>query len=106
MEPSSETIANGTYAPLSRPLFLYVSKSSLETIPPVKAFVDYQMDAANQEVISEVGYVPLPGFLQGKIRERVEELTTGSVFEGESGVGVKLIDKLFSEKERKRVGGG
>ncbi|NER05996.1 MAG: PstS family phosphate ABC transporter substrate-binding protein [Okeania sp. SIO3C4] len=105
VEPSSETIANGTYVPLSRPLFLYISKNSLEKIPPVKAFVNYQIDVANQEVISEVGYVPLPGLLQGKIRERVEELTTGSVFEGESAVGVKLIDKLFSEKERKKIGG-
>ncbi|GFZ93804.1 PstS family phosphate ABC transporter substrate-binding protein [Okeania sp. KiyG1] len=105
VEPSSETIANGTYAPLSRPLFLYVSKNSLEKIPLVKAFVDYQIDVANQEVISEVGYVPLPGFLQGKITERFEELTTGSVFEGESAVGVKLIDKLLSEKEKEKIGG-
>lgn len=94
VEPSTETIANGTYAPLSRPLFLYVSKNSLEKIPSIKAFIDYQIDVANKEVISEVGYVPLPGFLHGKISKRVKELTTGSVFEGESAVGVKLIDKL------------
>lgn len=105
VEPSSETIANGTYAPLSRPLFVYVNKNSLEKIPPVKAFIDYQINVANQAVISEVGYVPLPGILQGKVRERVEELTTGSVFEGESAVGVKLIDKLLSEKERKQISG-
>lgn len=105
VEPSSETIANGTYSPLSRPLFLYVNKNSLEKIPSVKAFVDYQIDAANKAVISEVGYVPLPGILQGKVRERVNELTTGSVFEGESAVGIKLIDKLLSEKERKQASG-
>ncbi|NEP06223.1 MAG: PstS family phosphate ABC transporter substrate-binding protein [Okeania sp. SIO2G4] len=105
VEPSSETIANGTYSSLSRPLFLYVNKNSLETIPPVKAFIDYQIDVANKAVISEVGYVPLPGLLQGKVRERVEKLTTGSVFDGESAVGVKLIDKLFSEKERNKISG-
>lgn len=105
VEPSSETIANGTYSPLSRPLFLYVNKTFLEKMPAVKAFVDYQMDVANKAVISEEGYVPLPGMLQGKVRERVEELTTGSVFDGESAVGVKLIDKLLSEKERKKISG-
>ena len=105
VEPSSETIANGTYSPLSRPLFLYVSKNSLENISSVKAFVDYKINTANKPVISEEGYVPLPRILQDKVRERVEELTIGSVFDGESAVGVKLIDKLFSEKERKKISG-
>ncbi|NEO56254.1 MAG: PstS family phosphate ABC transporter substrate-binding protein [Okeania sp. SIO3B5] len=105
VEPSSETIANGTYSPLSRPLFLYVSKNSLENVPSVKAFVDYKINIANKPVISEEGYVPLPQILQDKVRKRVEELTTGSVFDGESAVGVKLIDKLFSEKERKKISG-
>ncbi|MDJ0555980.1 MAG: PstS family phosphate ABC transporter substrate-binding protein [Microcoleaceae cyanobacterium MO_207.B10] len=105
IEPSLETIANGNYSPLSRPLFLYINKNALENIPAVKAFVDYQIDIANKAVTSEVGYVPLPGFLQEKIQERVEKLITGSVFNGESAVGVKLIDKLFSEKERKKMSG-
>ena len=105
VEPSREAIANGNYTPLSRPLFLYVNKSSLEKMPPVKAFVDYQIDVTNKEIISEVGYVPISGILQVKIKEHLEELTTGSVFEGESTVGVKLIDKYLSEKERKQMGG-
>ncbi len=105
VEPSQEAIANGTYTPLSRPLFLYVNKSSLEKMPPVKAFVDYQIDVTNKEIISELGYVPISGILQVKIKEHLEELTTGSVFEGESTVGVKLIDKYLSEKERKQMGG-
>ncbi|NEN92765.1 MAG: PstS family phosphate ABC transporter substrate-binding protein [Okeania sp. SIO3H1] len=105
VEPSSETIANGTYSPLSRPLFLYVSKNSLENISSVKAFVDYKINTANKPIISEEGYVPLPRILQERIRKRVEELTTGSVFEGESAVGVKLIDKLFTEKERQKISG-
>ena len=105
IEPSQEAIANGSYTPLSRPLFLYVNKDSLEKMPPVKAFVDYQMDVTNKGVISEVGYVPISGTLQVKVKEHFEELTTGSVFEGESAVGVKLIDKYLSEKERNQRGG-
>jgi len=55
--PSLETIANGTYAPLSRPLFIYVSKTSLQR-PEVRDFVEFYMLNAAQ-LTEEVGYVPL-----------------------------------------------
>ena len=55
--PSVETIADGTYSPLSRPLFIYVSHSSLER-PEVKAFVEFYMENG-AELTAEVGYVPL-----------------------------------------------
>lgn len=55
--PSIETIQNGTYAPLSRPMFIYVNKASLER-PEVKEFVTFYME--NGAVLSEeVGYVGL-----------------------------------------------
>ncbi|MXX53948.1 MAG: PstS family phosphate ABC transporter substrate-binding protein, partial [Dehalococcoidia bacterium] len=57
MVPSVETIADGTYSPLSRPLFIYVSKASLER-PEVKAFVEFYMENGS-ELTAEVGYVPL-----------------------------------------------
>jgi phosphate transport system substrate-binding protein len=41
--PSKETIQNGTYTPLSRPLFIYPSKDALAK-PEVKAFVQYYLD--------------------------------------------------------------
>lgn len=55
--PTSETIENGTYSPLSRPLFIYVSKQSLER-PEVKAFVEFYLDNA-AELAQEVGYIRL-----------------------------------------------
>lgn len=55
--PTSETIENGTYAPLSRPLFIYVSKQSIER-PEVKAFVEFYLDNA-AELAQEVGYIRL-----------------------------------------------
>lgn len=55
--PSIETVKNKTYAPLSRPLFIYVNSASLAR-PEVKAFVEFYLD--NAEALSkEVGYVPL-----------------------------------------------
>ena len=55
--PSVEAIADGTYSPLSRPLFIYVSKTSLER-PEVQEFVRFYMEHG-AELTAEVGYVPL-----------------------------------------------
>ena len=57
--PSDETIKNGTYAPLSRPLFIYVSQKALAR-PEVKAFVDFYL-SHGAELVPQVGYVALDG---------------------------------------------
>ena len=55
--PTPETIEDGTYTPLSRPIFIYVNKSALDR-PEVKAFVEFYMENA-AELATEVGYVRL-----------------------------------------------
>ena len=92
--PSIETIADGTYNPLSRPIFFYVKKSSLEEKPAVKAFTQYHLNDANQALVEEVGYVPLPDDIRAKVKTKVDGQTTGSIYGGKSSVGVKLSDKL------------
>lgn len=57
--PSKETVLEGRYTPLSRPLFIYVSKNSLKTKPAVKTFVQYYLQNA-AVLCEEVGYVALP----------------------------------------------
>ena len=94
VEPSGDVIADGTYNPLSRPIFFYVSKAALESNPSVKEFAEYQIDPSNQDLITEVGYVPLPDDILTKVQERLDTVKTGSIFEGGSSVGVKLSDKL------------
>jgi phosphate transport system substrate-binding protein len=55
--PSTETVQDGSYTPLSRPLFIYVKNESLGK-PEVKAFVQYLLD--NQQTIAENAlFVPL-----------------------------------------------
>jgi phosphate transport system substrate-binding protein len=54
--PSPETVRSGQYAPLSRPLFIYVSRAALER-PEVAAFVRFYMEHA-PTLVPEVGYVP------------------------------------------------
>ena len=56
--PSTETIKDGTYAPLSRPLYIYVNKAEV-TRPEVYAFTDYYINNIGS-LASEVGFVPLP----------------------------------------------
>src|SRR5687768_4770789 len=56
--PSAETAQDGTYAPLARPLFIYVSNTAAAEKPQVKAFVDFY--ATNDGVIAEAAqYIPL-----------------------------------------------
>ncbi len=55
--PDRETIETGTYAPLSRPMFIYTKAQALEK-PQVRAFLQFYLDNATT-LVSEVGYVPL-----------------------------------------------
>ncbi|HSM36488.1 MAG TPA: PstS family phosphate ABC transporter substrate-binding protein [Longimicrobiales bacterium] len=56
--PSPETVNSGEYAPLSRPVFIYVSSTAMER-PAVVDFVRYYMENA-PALVREVGYIPLP----------------------------------------------
>jgi phosphate transport system substrate-binding protein len=55
--PSVETAQDGSYAPLSRPLFMYPSEAALKK-PEVKAFITYYLENVNS-VAESLGFVPL-----------------------------------------------
>jgi len=79
ISPSTETIADGTYTPLSRPLFLYVSKKSMER-PEVKAFVEFAL-GEGLSTVEEAKYVKLPQEAYDKIKSNVQAMKTGSLFQ-------------------------
>ena len=56
--PSMETVKNGTYSPLSRPIFIYVSSEAADR-PEVISFVEFYLKNA-ASLVSDVGYIPLP----------------------------------------------
>jgi phosphate transport system substrate-binding protein len=94
--PSPETVRDGTYQPLSRPLFIYVSTKSLDR-PEVAAFVTFFLDNATK-LVPEVGYIPLPDRAYTLGKERVAARKTGSLFGGKgSQVGVSIEDLLARE---------
>lgn len=68
--PSFESIKDGTYAPLSRPLYLYVNTASLER-PEVKAFVKFYIENA-KELSAAVGYISSPDETYAKDLEKLK----------------------------------
>jgi phosphate transport system substrate-binding protein len=91
--PTAENINSGKYSPLSRPLFIYVSKKALAR-PEVKAFADYYFK--DIKVVKEVGYIPLPEAAMPKILERVSAGKAGSTFMG-APAGVPIADLLAKD---------
>lgn len=59
VEPSAETIENGSYTPLSRSLFVYANKASIKEKPQVYAYMKFALENAG-DLAQEVGYVRLP----------------------------------------------
>jgi phosphate transport system substrate-binding protein len=94
--PSPETIADGTYQPLSRPEFIYVKKDAMSR-PEVKAFVEYQMNSTNKKLVTEAGYVPLPDEIYASSNARLGKGVVGSIFKGKKAIGVKLADLMKME---------
>ncbi|MDZ4383336.1 MAG: PstS family phosphate ABC transporter substrate-binding protein, partial [Thermodesulfovibrionia bacterium] len=75
--PSLQTVMDGSYSPLSRPLFIYVSKASLSK-PEVKEFVNYYLKNADK-LTEQVKYVPLPTSAYKLAQERFAKMKTGSM---------------------------
>jgi phosphate transport system substrate-binding protein len=91
--PTPETVIQGTYQPLSRPIFIYVSKKSLAR-PEVRKFTEFYLTAA-PDLTKKVKYVPLPDELYEKALTRLQKQQVGTVFAGHADVGVKPAE-LFS----------
>ena len=68
--PTMETINNGTYTPLSRPIFIYVSNKAWKR-PEVASFVDFYVTNA-PKLVSEVGYVPLPSSTYAELSKKAK----------------------------------
>jgi len=96
--PSFETGMNGTYQPLSRPIFVYVNKKSLAR-PEVAAFVEFYLKNASR-LVKEVGFIPLPDKAYTLAQRRIDSRRTGSLFGGKgSQVGVRIDQLLEKEAE-------
>jgi len=71
--PSVQTAQDGTYTPLSRPLFIYVKNESMKR-PEVKAFVEFYATNINR-IATDAKYIPLNSEQEAKLKSAVESLS-------------------------------
>jgi phosphate transport system substrate-binding protein len=93
--PSRETVENGAYQPLSRPLFLYVSAKAAGK-PEVKRFVEFYLGQA-PVLVPQVKYVPLPQRAYELALGHFRTGKLGTAFHGTSTIGMKIEDVLTRE---------
>jgi phosphate transport system substrate-binding protein len=74
--PSKETIRDGTYTPLSRPLYVYVKRESL-TRPEVQEFMRFYLANA-RELVDDVGFVDSPGSVYVSDQAKLEGAIAGT----------------------------
>ena len=95
--PSEATVLDGSYQPLSRPIFIYVNVKSLAK-PEVKEFTEYMMKSS-AKIAKEVKYVPLPAKAYTTNLEHLAKGKKGTVFGGTAEVGV-TIDELMKREAK------
>jgi phosphate transport system substrate-binding protein len=92
--PTYEHVANGTYQPLARPIFIYVNRKAADR-PEIQAFVTFYLNEG-RALVKEVGYIGLPDRAYELAMGRFEQRRSGTVFGGAGAtVGVK-IETLLS----------
>ncbi len=98
IKPSVETVKDSTYQPLSRPIFIYIRKDSLDKKPEVRKFTEFYMKHA-PVLVKEVGYIPLPGKAYELGLKRIKDRITGSVFSGGATIGVSIESLLKKQSQ-------
>src|SRR3990172_5563483 len=94
--PTYDNILKGIYKPLSRPIYIYLSKKSADK-PEIKRFAEFYMKSG-ADLSKEVGYIALPDKAYELALKRFEKRITGSVFGGQgSQIGVKIEELLQKE---------
>ena len=96
IKPTPETVASGVYQPLSRPIFIYVRKQAASR-PEVEKFMEFYLKEAPQ-LVSEVGYIPMPKETYKLALDRFRRRVVGSIFSDGKGSQVEIsLDSLLRE---------
>jgi len=96
--PTYQAVQNGTYQPLSRPLFIYVNAKAVRERPEVREFVEFYLKNAGK-IAKQVGYIALPDRAYRMAEERFNKRVLGTVFGGEPEVGL-TIDELLKREAK------
>ncbi|MDD5029566.1 MAG: PstS family phosphate ABC transporter substrate-binding protein [Rhodoferax sp.] len=95
VSPSAVAVENGSYQPLSRPIFIYVKAASMAK-PEVKKFVEFYMEHG-AKMANEVKYVGLPASVYKSNLKHLTDGKKGTVFGGKNEVGVSILELVNRE---------
>jgi len=90
--PSRATVEDGTYQPLSRPIFIYVNAAALRR-PQMQQFVQFYINNAARYA-AQVGYIPLPEAAYRTYLQRAQQRQQGTAFGGRAVIGASIEEVL------------
>lgn len=93
--PNEKTVVSGTYYPLSRPIFIYVSEAAYQRAE-VKEFVEFYLQKG-AALVREAKYIPLPAKAYQMGLSHLKKNKLGTAFGGEPQVGLKIEEILKRE---------
>ena len=93
--PSPDSVKNGTYRPLSRPIFIYPKIKALDR-PEVASFVEYYLKEG-VPLVREVGYIPLTDSEYEMVRNRFTTRKAGSMYDGTDSQSQVTLEQRLSK---------
>jgi len=95
VQPTKQTVTDGSYYPLSRPIFIYVSEASYKK-PEVKEYVEFFL-TQGPALVEQVKYIALPAKAYATAKEHLAKNKLGTLFGGEPEVGLTIEQILKKE---------
>lgn len=91
--PSPQTVQEGSYKPLSRPLFVYVNDKQMRTNEDIRSFVGFTV-GNGLRFVTDVGYIPLPADTYRLVESKLYRHIVGTTFGGDLPVGLSFSEAL------------
>ena len=93
--PSEAAVIDGSYNPMARPIFIYVSEAGYKR-PEVKEFIEFFLKEG-AKMAKEVKYVPLPPKAYEISADHLKKGKLGTIFGGKNEIGIKIDELLARE---------
>jgi phosphate transport system substrate-binding protein len=91
--PSVKTAQNGSYKPLSRPLFIYVNDKQMRANDEIRSFVGFTV-GNGLKLVEQTGYIPLPADTYRLVESKLYRHILGTSFGGDLPVGLSIGEAL------------
>lgn len=102
--PSVNTAQDGSYKPLSRPLFIYVNDQQMRSDDTIRSFVGFTV-GNGLRFVEEAGYIPLPADTYRLVESKLYRHILGTSFGGDLPIGLTIGEALRKSFEDTRKEG-